>query len=151
MAIENNREFPTVLELSQGFSEFRLPQSGEFIGKKLELNFEKGYKVVYDFIDFETLKCTYIEGDAEEMVASIYTLVSPRKNIYILDFIWSYGETKSITTVLDLNKNIATTLVGILPIEEEVSVSLFERGDKGLPFTSVKAEFSHAAINSEFT
>lgn len=41
MAIENNREFPTVLELSQGFSEFRLPQSGEFIGKKLELNFEK--------------------------------------------------------------------------------------------------------------
>ena len=33
MAIENNREFLTVLELSQGFSEFRLPQSEDFIGK----------------------------------------------------------------------------------------------------------------------
>lgn len=151
MTKENNREFPTVLELSQGFSEFRLPQSEDFIGKRLELNYEKGYKVIYDFIDFETLKCSYIQGDTEEMVASMYTLVSPRDNIYILDFIWSYGETKSITTVIDLNKNIATTLVGVLPNKEEVSVSQFERGDKGLPFTSVRAEFNHASINSKFT
>ena len=80
MAIENNREFPTVLELSQGFSEFRLPQSEDFIGKKLELNYENGHKVIYNFIDFETLKCTY-KHDDDELVASIYTLVSPRDNM----------------------------------------------------------------------
>lgn len=69
----------------------------------------------------------------------------------MIDFIWSYGETKSVTTVVDFSKSIATTLVGILPGKEEVLVSQFERGDKGLPLTSVKADFSHASVNAPFT
>jgi hypothetical protein len=32
-----------------------------------------------------------------------------------------------------------------------VAVSQFERGDKGLPLTSVKVEFKHAALNEPFS
>lgn len=147
----NEREFPTVEELSQGFSEFKLVQAKELIGKKVVLNYEEGYKMIYEFLDHEAIKIIYVNNDIEERVSSIYTAVSPRENIYMIDFVWSFGDTKSITTVIDFTKNIATTLKSMLPNKEEVAISQFERGDKGLPLTSVKAEFEHAAVDTDFT
>lgn len=145
------RDFPTVEELSQGFSEFKLPQADELVGRKIILNYENGYEMIYEFLDNETIKVKYINGEVEEKISAIYTAVSPREKIYVIDFIWSFGETKSFTTVIDLNKNIATTLIAKLPDKEEVAISQFERGDKGLPLTSVKAEFEHASIDTKFS
>lgn len=147
----NGREFPTVEELSQGFSEFKLPQAKEMVGRKIVLNYEAGHKMIFEFLDDEVIKVIRTNGEIEEKNSSIYTAVLPRENIYIIDFIWSYGETKSFTTILDFNKNIATTLKGILPTKEEVAISQFERADKGLPMTSVHAEFEYAAIDRPFT
>ncbi|MDS0525816.1 molybdenum cofactor biosynthesis F family protein [Clostridium sp. SHJSY1] len=144
------RDFPTVEELSKGFSEFKLSQANELVGTKVILNYENGYEVIYEFLDNETIRVKCINEKLEEKVSSIYTVVAPRKRIYIIDFIWSFGETKSFTTVIDFNKNIATTLIAQLPNKEEVSISQFERGDKGLPLTSVKAEFVHASIDTKF-
>lgn len=150
MTKTQERDFPTVEELSQGFSEFKLPQSEELIGKSMMINYENGNKAIYEFLDYETLKVKYINEETEDKISAIYTAVSPRHNIYVVDFIWSFGDTKSVTIVVDLNKNIATTLIAKLPNEKEVSVSQFERGDKGLPLTSVKAEFMHASVDTEF-
>lgn len=147
----NERGFPTIEELSQGFSEFRLPQVQDFVGKDMELNYENGTQTVYHFYDEEVVKVIINNGDHEEKATAVYTAVSPRDGIYVIDFVKSYGDTVSMTTVLDLNKGIATTMEGILPTREEVEISLFERGDKGLPMTSVRASFQHAAVNAPFT
>jgi len=147
----NEREFPTIEELSQGFSEFRLPQVREFAGKEIVLNYEDGTQAIYHFYDDEVLKVIIRNGEREEKSTAVYTAVSPRNEIYVIDFVKSYGDTVSITTVLDLKKKIATTMEGKLPTREEVEVSLFERGDKGLPMTSVKASFKSASVNSPFT
>lgn len=138
MSKQQEREFPTIEELSQGFSEYRLPQIEEIVGQTYTLN-------------YETVKIIDRAEDKEEKTSAIYTAVSPRKNIIMIDCVCSYGDTKSLTTVIDLNKNIATTLTGLLPNREEVLISQFERGDKGLPLTSVKGIFEHAAVNTAFT
>lgn len=145
-----DREFPTIQELSNGFSEFRLEQSKELLGREVTLYYEDGHQVIYKFLDHESLKITYKYKDKEEVYASVYTLVSPRENIYMVDFIQSFGDTKSVTTIINLNRKIATTLTGILPSKEEVAMSQFERGDKGLPLTSVTAEFEHASVDKTF-
>ncbi|WP_019909035.1 molybdenum cofactor biosynthesis F family protein [Paenibacillus sp. HW567] len=146
-----NRDFVTVQELSEGFSEFSLPQTQELTGKKIELYYEAGHKAVYYFLDETTLVCTVESEEGSEKVAAIYQAVSPRKDIYFIDFVWSYGATKSVTTILDLAQGIATTAIGILPGKEEVLVSQFERGDKGLPLTSVTVDFEHASVDVPFT
>ncbi|MGI5892361.1 MAG: MoaF C-terminal domain-containing protein [Bacillota bacterium] len=150
MTAKTERDFVTVEELSQGFSEYSLPKTKDLVGKKIELYYENGPKVEYEFLDAETLKYVCGEGDAVEKTAAIYHAVSPRENIYFIDFIYSYGETKSITTILDFNDNIATTAIGILPTKEEVLISQFERGDKNLPLTSVKVDLLHASIDKPF-
>jgi hypothetical protein len=144
------REFPTVQELSNGFSEFKLEQAKEVIGKKVTLYYEAGYQAIYEFLDHESIKIKYKYEGSEEIYASIYTAVSPRENIYIIDFIQAFGDTKSVTTVIDFNKKNATTLIGILPSKEAVGMSQFERGDKGLPLTSVTAQFEHASVDKVF-
>lgn len=145
------RDFVTVQELSEGFSEYSLPQRQDLIGKTFELYYEAGHKAIYSFIDEETVKCMVETSDNTEKIAAIYNAVSPREGIYFVDFVWSYGDTKSITTIFDFNQNIATTAIGILPTKDEVQISQFERGDKGLPLTSVKVNFEHASINKPFT
>lgn len=144
------RDFPTVQELSNGFSEFKLEPAKELIGKKITLYFEAGYQAVYEFLDDEALKIKYIYEDHEALYTSVYTAVSPRENIYMVDFIQSFGDTHSMTTIIDLKREIATTLIGTLPTQEEVAMSQFERGDKGLPLTSVTAQFEHASVNKAF-
>lgn len=146
-----NRDFVTVQELSEGFSEFSLPQTPDLKGKTLEFFYEGGHKATYSFLDETTLVCSVETEEDTEKVAAIYNAVSPRENIYFIDFVWSYGTAKSITTIVDMTQGIATTAIGILPTKEEVDISQFERGDKGIPLTSVKIEFEHAAVNTPFT
>lgn len=146
----NERDFPTIEELSEGFGEFRLPQRNDFVGRILILNFEDGHSEKLTFLDEEIIKIWCKNEGTEDIYSATYTAVSPRDNIFIIDFIKSYGDTESITVVMDFNKEIATKLVGTLPSKEEVAISQFERGDKGMPLTSVKAEFSHAAIDCAF-
>lgn len=144
----NTREFPTIEELSNGFSEFRLPQSDRMVGKSITLHYEDKNTMALDFLSGDVLKAVFSEND--ETVAATYTLVSPREGIYFLDFIKSYGDTCSVSTVIDETKGIATTVFGTLPSHEEVMISQFERADKAMGMTSVKAVFKHAAIDKEF-
>lgn len=151
MENNNKRAFVTVEELSEGFSEYSLKEIKDFAKKKIELYYEAGYKVIYEFINETILNCTVISTTDEESIATKYNLYMLKNNVYYLNFIWSYGITKTITTIFDFNKNIATTSIGILPNSDEVKIPQFERGEKNLPLTSVKVEFEHASIGKEFT
>ena len=143
--------FVDVETLSEGFSEFSLPQTTDLVGKEIVLHYEEDYTVTLNFLDDQTLRAVYQKGDEIESVGANYLAVSPKKDVYFVDFIWSVGFTKSITTVLDLGDQIATTSIGILPTLAEADISNYRRYTDNLPLSSVKAIFHHAAINRPFT
>ncbi len=143
--------FVDVETLSVGFSEYKLPQAVELVGRKVELNYEGGYTVTYEFLDNETIKVKYQKDNEIEVIGSIYSAVAVRKDVYFVDFVWSFGETKSVSTVIDFSKNIATTCLGYMPTLEEAKISLYERFLKKAPLTSVKTVWDHAAVDGPFT
>lgn len=148
MTERKNREFVTVEELSRGFSEYALEQSRDLEGKCLVLCYEDGRRVSLRFLQENTLICSV---EKKEPFSTRYTLLSPRPGFYYMNFICAaYGDIRSVATVLDLGRGIATTCVGTLPSREEASISQFERGDRNLPLTSVRAEFFHAAVDADF-
>ena len=133
-------EFPTVEELSNGFSEFKLEEAKELKDTTIELFYEDSKKVNYHFLD---KNCIRVEYENNIIYSSIYSAVSPSENMYIIDFMKGYGAPSSITIVVDYNKGIATTLVGKLPTKEEADVSQLVRAKEKMPMTSVKVEFLH--------
>lgn len=149
-SINVKNEFPTVEELSNGFSEFKLEEAVELSNKEIELFYEDGQKVVYQFLVKNCLRVT-CEGEHVTSFACIYSAVSPRNNLYFVDFIQANGMSQSVTTVLDFNKMIATTLTATLPSREQADISQLVRAEMKLPMTSVSAQFTHASIGSEFT
>jgi hypothetical protein len=90
------------------------------------------------------------EGREEQFVCA-YRAIMPRKEIYFVDFIVSYGDSRSVSVILDLPRRIATVVTGTLPTAAEVAVPLIDRAEKGMPLTSVKALFEHASIGTPFT
>lgn len=136
--------------LSKGFDEFRMEQATELCGREITLFYKGGYSVSYKFIDIDTLSATYVCSDKKECVASKYTAAKLRENIFYVDFIWSCGNAKSVSTVIDFDKNIATTVIGILPTAEEASISAYNRYRKNMPMTSVKAIWDHASVDCPF-
>ncbi len=146
----NKNEFPTVEELSNGFSEFKLETAKDLVSKTLELNFENGLKAVYKFLSEDCIEVEYLKDNEMKKYSSIYSIVSPREGIYLVDFIEHRERPYSVTTVIDLKKEIATRMQATLPTKEEADVSQLVRAKEKMPMTSVKAEFMHAAISKEF-
>lgn len=149
--MNNKNEFPTVEELSNGFSEFKKESSTDLLGTSVTLNYENGTRVVYAFLDEECMKVSYVADDQVEVYACVYTLVSPRKGIYLVDFIEDRGQSESVTTVIDKNNNIATTMRAKLPTREEADISQLVRAIEKIPMTSVTAEYLHAAVDMPFS
>lgn len=147
----NEKVWVDVEKLSENFSEFRLPQTSDLSGKEVVLNYKGGYSVTYNFVDGCTLRATYKNGEETEVVGATYDAAELRKGVYFFDYVWSYGLTKSISTVIDFNQGMATTLVSILPTLEEAKVSTYERYLANEPMTSVKAIWDHAAVDAPFT
>ncbi|MGY4691451.1 MoaF C-terminal domain-containing protein [Salibacterium sp. K-3] len=149
--MSGNQEFISVGELSVGISENIMQPTENLVGKKLHLysKEETNYEVI--FVDIETLKWSEINnGEAESFVCQ-YTAVMPRNNLYLVDFIVSFGDTFSISLILDLDKNIATKLKAELPDSEDISVPMLHRAERGESLTSVKAAFEHLSIDKPFT
>ncbi|BBF43550.1 MoaF protein precursor [Lachnospiraceae bacterium KM106-2] len=149
--MSNKNDFPTVEELSNGFSEFKKESTKDLLGTSVTLNYENGSNVIYTFLDEECMKASYSKDGQEEAYACIYTAVSPREGIYLVDFIEDHGLSQSITTVIDKNLGIATTMRAQLPTREEADVSQLVRAMNNMPMTSVKAEYLHAAVDAPFT
>ncbi|RSL30313.1 molybdenum cofactor biosynthesis protein MoaF [Salibacterium salarium] len=149
--MESNQEFISVGELSVGFSENIMKPTDNLVGKHLNLYSEEGTEYGVTFVDVETLKWSeYKNGEAKKFICQ-YTAVMPRNNLYLVDFIVSYGDTFSISLILDIEKNIATKLKADLPASENISVPMLHRAERGESLTSVKAVFEHLSIDQPFT
>ncbi|SDI98668.1 MoaF C-terminal domain-containing protein [Alteribacillus bidgolensis] len=68
--------------------------------------------------------------------------------VFLIDFIVSYGDTKSISIVLDLHQNIATVITSKLPVKEGTSIPMLQRAEQGMPLSSVHASFEHVSIDN---
>ncbi|SHK79918.1 hypothetical protein SAMN05216582_11827 [Selenomonas ruminantium] len=61
-----------------------------------------------------------------------YTLVSPRKGIYLLDYIESHVKALSVTFVLDMNRRMGTIMRAQLPAREEADISQLVRAKENM-------------------
>ncbi len=148
--MNKKNDFPTVEELSNGFSEFRLEQSDALLEKILHLYDKNNEEYTYTFVSTTKLE---VDSATQESPLSIenYTLVSPRKNIYLLDYIESHEQAVSVTIVLDLDRKIGTIMRAQLPAKEEADVSQLVRATKNMPMTSVTANYFPVSIDTPFT
>lgn len=143
-------KFISVGDLSIGMSDNIIPLIDLFAGKTLYLYLEDGAVVNLEFIDNKALK--YTKTGAEEQMEAIcgYRANSPRKNIYFIDFIVSFGFTQSVSIILDAEQQISTIITGVLPSSKEMKVPMIERAEKNLPLSSVNVEFYHASVGTAF-
>jgi hypothetical protein len=147
----DTQEYISVGELSLGFSENILPVTDRLVGREVELFYESGKKGRITFIDREALKWETEEEGRKEAFIAAYTAIMPRSDIYFVDFIVSYGDSRSVSVILDMPRKCATLITGIMPTSEEVKIPLIVRAEKRMPLTSVQALFEHAAIDVPFT
>src|SRR5574340_1059214 len=99
---DKGREYITVGELSVGFSENIMESTDEFVGRDIILHYEFGKKARIRCMDREVLKWeTEDQGRRERFVCS-YRAIKPRTAICLMDFIVSYGDSKSISVILDV-------------------------------------------------
>ncbi|WP_257347372.1 molybdenum cofactor biosynthesis F family protein [Pseudalkalibacillus decolorationis] len=145
------KDFISVGELSVGFSENMMEPIDKLVGKEFSLYYEDNKKCKISFMDIEALKWLIENGGVEEKFTCTYTAVMPREDIYFIDFIVSYGDTKSISIVLDLRQKIATVITSVLPTEEETSTPMLQRAERGMPLTAVNASFEHVSIDNPMT
>ncbi len=152
MSDERKRQdYISVGELSVGISENVLSSTDHLVGNQVELFYESGKKTKITFVDIETLKWNTEDPNRQEKFICLYNAIMPREEIYFIDFIVSYGDSKSISIILDMQQRCATVITGIMPTAEEVKTPLIIRAEKGMPLTSVQAIFEHAAIDGAFT
>jgi hypothetical protein len=145
------QEYISVGELSVGFSENIAQPTDALAGKKIKLNYESGKKATIILKDREALTWETEEKRHTERFLCSYTAIMPRKDIYFLDFIVSYGDSRSVSIILDMGQKIATIVTGIMPTAEEVMTPLIVRAERRLPLTSVQAIFEHASVDRPFT
>lgn len=147
----NEREYITVGELSVGFSEHIIVPTYEFVGKNLTLNFKGQKSITLSFLANEALSCETTENGISEKYICSYLAIEPRKNIYFIDFIVSFGHAKSVSVILDGAKGFATVITGLLPDEKAMHTPIIKSAEVGEALTKVQVQFEHAAVNAPFT
>lgn len=151
MADESKKqEYISVGELSAGFSENILPPTDALVSRRIELYYDSGKKATLTFVDIETLKWETEDRDRTDKFVCSYTAVMPRNEIYFVDFIVSFGDSKSVSIILDMQQRIATVVTGMMPTAQEVMIPLIVRAEKGMLLTSVQAIFEHATVDAPF-
>ncbi len=147
----DEREYITVKELSEGFSENALQPTELLIGREIELHYESGKKARFTFIDVGTLRWeTTDESKKSEIMTCRSTAIAPREGLFLVDFL-TPSDDRSVSIVLDKREGCATIVSGLMPSAEEVMIPLIVRARRGIPLTSVQVFFEHAAIDTPFS
>lgn len=145
-----NDNYITLTEMADGFSEYNLRQSHDFLGKKLKLFKDDGMIIEYDFNNSKEMTYKIIEGENTILTKKVdYLTTSPRKNYYYLSYI---DEKKNfVSVIIDYNRNIATFMLGELPTDETDKLPIFKRVMNDLPAYASKISYYHASIDEPFT
>ena len=145
-------EWIQVGELAKGYiGGHKLPGTEDLVGKSLRIYFENGTTTQMRFNDETSLSWEMIEGSDKGMMdTETYRATSPRPNIYLVDYVKHSERALSVSLVLDLEKNIATAVLGRMPTEEETRKDLFSRVNQGMELTPVNVTFLSATLDCPF-
>ncbi len=144
--------FVQVGELVRGITEYSLPDTGELAGRVLVLNREDGTALWLTFDSAQALTWQTIGGsDSGRSARVAYRATSPRANIFFVDYLTEDRRAASVSHVLDLDTQSATTVAGVLPSRDETAQGMFSRVTQGLEPTAVQAAFIRSTIDAPFT
>ncbi|MDR2123168.1 MAG: molybdenum cofactor biosynthesis F family protein [Flavobacteriaceae bacterium] len=143
--MDQKTEWITVGSLAEGFKpeSFILPNVTELSGKIFFLYLTDTKKITYTFTESEII---WQDENGKEYKNN-HRISSIRNNIYFIDFI---NQDLSFSTVLDLNKNVFTTIIGTLPTEQENSESLYIRALNNKELTFVTVRILQGTINTPY-
>jgi hypothetical protein len=111
------------LGTSFAISSHALAPVSELAGHSYDIDF--GSEVItHTFVDGETLRWS-VKGTAQSGTDT-YRATSPRQGIYFVDFVKSSERATSVSLVLDLQRGIATAVVGTLPDAARASIPAVE-------------------------
>jgi hypothetical protein len=144
----NDLKFIQVGDLAKGITEHTLPDSDDLAGQTLVLNCDDGTALRIQFKTTHELNWAVVEGAEKGLSGdSTYCATCPRKGIYFVDYLRQDLRATSMSLVVDLEKKIATVVIGRLPTEEQTRQDAFSRATEGLELTSVSARFLSAAVD----
>jgi len=139
-------------ELAKGITENILPPSDGLAGRTFRLNLEDGSRWELIFRDAGTLEWNINKGaDRGEQGRAGYVATCPREQIFFVDYIHPRAAATAVSLVMDLNRNIATALIGQLPGEATARQDLFSRIEGNTELTAVDAKFLSAAVDGGYT
>lgn len=151
--MSNTATWLSVGDLELGFEKDPniLPAENTLVGKSFTLFSDKNYKASCSFISDTELawRVEHDAGDIKEEKEQ-YRASSLRENIFFIDFVSSNTFGNSISLVLDLENNIFTLVVGILPQKESTNQTLASRISGNKDLTLVEAEFIQGTIDKPF-
>lgn len=129
----------------------KLPPSEDLVGKDLSLHFENGQIFEYRFKSANKLFwCKVSDTKRRRWTGETYSATRVRNGIYFLDYITHLRRAATVSLVLDLSRQIFTSVIGQLPRRAEVQQDLLSRALEGKELTGVKAAFSHGSIDKPF-
>lgn len=144
-------EFVPVGDLAKGIRQDGMPSVDALTGTSMELTFESGDETHISFVGPNDLTWEVLRGPHEGASGrEAYFAVSPREDMYFVDYVSSAQKATSVSMVLDVGTGSATVVVGTLPAEAEVRKGAFELALEGAELTAVRARFLRAAIDKPF-
>ena len=139
-------------DIAEGYGANQMEATDALAGRELTLHFEDGSTVEYAFRDEQTLAWHVTEGTqegAEERAE--YKATMPREDIFFVDFMKPGESRTSITLVLDLVNDVATTVTATIPdSKEEMPKLLLEKAMAGESLSAGNADFASASIGRPF-
>jgi len=78
-------DWPTIEEMADGFSEYRIPRTSVLTGQTLILDFDNGSVIKYEFPDEKTLAWTILDGNEKGLSGTdIYEAYEVRDGIFFV-------------------------------------------------------------------
>ncbi len=134
----NNPAWIMVGDLEKGFAPDNntLPQSGGLAGKSLRLIGDPVGGATE--LRFETPERLAWELSPESRRGTErYTATTLRQSIYFVDYLASSAAATSVSIILDLARNLYTSVTARMPAEDQIEKSLFRRAAEGQELTAV--------------
>ena len=151
---EDAKNYITIGDMAEGFSEYNLPQTQNLAGKDFTIYFgdENAFSVKHTFISDKVVRWEVLTGPEAGMVGyDEYIGTNPKEGYYFVEFITGSNNAKFVSLVLDTKRDIATAVIGFFPKENEDKLSMYQRAAKKKPLTATRVEILNASIGKPMT
>jgi hypothetical protein len=137
----------TLEEFGKDFRETYLPPKvNDLVGRSVKLYYSDGGVESFSFKDDGVVAWSrLLKSEAGEPSTGRYVAFRARDSVYFVDITSDAAPRRSLTLVLDLGKNIFTSILGEIPLPS--SKTLLDRVRLGEELTDVRVVFGHGSID----